>query len=235
MQEKQFLRFNNNRNNEIIFYTRNGQLFRPMCVKTPHIDVVDQTNNCYKDIPVRFANNSKRGFLLNNDIITDSSRIVECSDIHQLVVARNEKQGISRNCNINKVVSISSSAINKLNVFQMHVNKKFEHSALIKEGIDIQPSLNTHEEEVGNFYTDKHNLVRSESGVTGIATYIDDASSTIKSWFISIGLFIKSIVIFGFILSCISLIMLCKVHGCKLPRMPNRLTRQNYERTTEGP
>ena len=69
MQEKQFLRFNNNRNNEIIFYTRNGQLFRPMCVKTPHIDVVDQTNNCYKDIPVRFANKSKRGFLLNNDII----------------------------------------------------------------------------------------------------------------------------------------------------------------------
>ena len=160
MQEKQFLRFNNNRNNEIIFYTRNGQLFRPMCVKTPHIDVVDQTNNCYKDIPVRFANNSKRGFLLNNDIITDSSRIVECSDIHQLVVARNEKQGISRNCNINKVVSITSSAINKLNVFQMYVNKKFEHSALIEEGIDIQ-SLNTHEEEVGNFYTDKHNLVRS--------------------------------------------------------------------------
>ena len=58
------------------------------------------------------------------------------------------------------MVSITSSAINKLNVFQMYVNKKFEHSALIEEGIDIQ-SLNTHEEEVGNFYTDKHNLVRS--------------------------------------------------------------------------
>ena len=28
--------------------------------------------------------------------------------------------------------------------------------------------------------------------------------------------------------------MLCKVRGCKLPRMPSRLTRQNYERTTEG-
>ena len=71
------IRFNDNRNNEIIFYTRDGQLFRPMCVKTPYVDVVDQTNNCYKDIPVRFANNSKRGFLLSNDIITDSSRIVE--------------------------------------------------------------------------------------------------------------------------------------------------------------
>ena len=122
---------------------------------------------------------------------------------------------------------MTASAVNKLNIFEMAYRRKFEHSPLIQEGVDLQPTTTDNEITIGNIFSDKHNLVRSKYGATSIAKIINETTESVKAWFISIGIMIKTIILLGFIFSCISLFLICKGRRCTLLR--NRGPKSNSQ------
>jgi hypothetical protein len=215
LQEDKFMKFKDTDNNEIILYTKNGQIFQPPCISTYKVTIPLSSKFCYDGIPVQLntiSNESTTGFLINDGIIREHSKIVDCASISKLQILPDKTNAISRVGNEYKVVSISSLHIKKLNIFRLKSMPDIKHAEIIKEGADILNQVRNLiqvEESEGRVYVDKSSYENSISG-------LNDSSAllvTARNWIISFGIFTKLIIIFALSFSILSLILICKFKG----------------------
>ena len=177
--------------------------------------------NYYNGVPVIFNNISQSGFLINDGIIRESSRAVECTATSKLLILPNQVMAISRQANNYAVVEVSKLNLDKLHLFQLGQQRSYDHSSLVMEGVDFMSQmvqLTQVEELEGNYFVDKSSLIKTESGVSHILNTLESTAGSFKAWIISIAVFIKLIVISSFVISIVAIAIVCRLRGlCLCP------------------
>jgi len=122
----------------VIVYNRNGDLIVPNCLNLNEVEVLEDTSKCYNDFPVRLTLNNKSviGFLTEDNIIQEYSKIVECDTANKSLYFP------TLNMRIKKIGSrtFKKYEVNrktKLNYKQKNFAKlNFHHSSLVVNGVD---------------------------------------------------------------------------------------------------
>jgi hypothetical protein len=72
----------NNLDNDLVIYVRNNLVYAPKCVVIKYIQVITESNFCFKDIPILFLKDNKTasGFLTSNRIIKLTSENITCNN-----------------------------------------------------------------------------------------------------------------------------------------------------------
>ena len=81
--DDEFFVFNDFNSNEGILYSDEGQNFIPLCIAFHKIDVIEETTNCYRDIPVLLKNQDNdtiKAFLTQERILRTTSKVVPCKN-----------------------------------------------------------------------------------------------------------------------------------------------------------
>jgi hypothetical protein len=119
-----------NLENELIIYVRNNLVYAPKCVIVTSIEVIADSNLCFKDIPIRFLKDNKTtlGFLTTNRIIKLTSNNITCSGLQSIVFLSNS---LALEYTNNKVKLIDSRKdLNPLVQLKIHTlgDPNFHHS-----------------------------------------------------------------------------------------------------------
>jgi len=96
--EDRFLITEDYNKNEIIFYANHGNVYRPRCATIKSVEVLNNTNTCYNDLPVSFRYNNATlyGFLNTDGIIRRTSSTVSCDNFYSFIPLKNANQTIVR-------------------------------------------------------------------------------------------------------------------------------------------
>lgn len=122
----------------VILYNRNGDLIVPNCLNLNKVEVLEDTSKCYNDFPVRLTLNNKSviGFLTEDNIIQEYSKIVDCDTANKSLYFP------TLNMRIIKIGSrtFKKYEVNrktKLNYKQKNFAKlNFHHSSLVVNGVN---------------------------------------------------------------------------------------------------
>ena len=86
--DDEFFVFNDFNTNEGILYSDEGQNFIPLCIAFHKIDAIEETTNCYRDIPVLLKNQDNdtiKAFLTQERILRTTSKVVPCKNNYKHV------------------------------------------------------------------------------------------------------------------------------------------------------
>ena len=85
-QEDQYLIMKDRNQNKVVYSTSHGVVFVPKCVNVKEIDVLENQDKCYFDVPVTFEleKQNHTGFLNDLGIIRKVGKTVDCEDFHSL-------------------------------------------------------------------------------------------------------------------------------------------------------
>jgi hypothetical protein len=138
--DDEFFTFVDYNGNEAILYTDDGKIYIPKCFDVAEVDIIDKTNNCYKDFAVKFEhkNQTMSGFLTCEGIIKETSKLVGCTNLKKTLFLKDTNRVIDK---VGNQVSIAdASNYVKLEFGLDHVNvsrMNFEHDLDIITGIDV--------------------------------------------------------------------------------------------------
>ena len=129
----------NNIDNELIVYVRNNIMYTPKCFIIKDIEVISESNLCFKDIPIKFTKDNKIifGFLTSNRIIRLTSENITCNGLQSIIFLSNN-MALEYIDNKVKLVDTRKST-SQISHLKMHnINEpNFQHSSLITDGLDI--------------------------------------------------------------------------------------------------
>jgi len=126
--------------NPMILYSTGQNVYIPTCQIINEIVLIEQTENCYNDIPIKFLfnNQTRYGYLTSNLIIKDTSSIKLCNLINELIILPKSKRIIERIHNKINVITQTNENILKLTLTAIDTNTiNFKHNPQIANGIDI--------------------------------------------------------------------------------------------------
>ena len=126
--------------NQLIIYSTGQNIYIPTCQPIKEIKLIEQTQNCYNDQPIKFTfnNQTRVGYLTSNLIIKDTSYIKLCNLINDLIILPNSNRIIERQNNKIKVISQTNENILKITLTAIDTGKiNFKHNPQIAIGIDI--------------------------------------------------------------------------------------------------
>jgi len=97
--DDEFFTFYNFAGEEAILWSDQGKIFVPSCINTEEIDVIEETEKCYKDFPVKIKVNNKtvNAFLTNEKIIKVTSKICSCKNNYQTIHLYNSHRLLVKN------------------------------------------------------------------------------------------------------------------------------------------
>jgi hypothetical protein len=129
----------NNLDNDLVIYVKNNIVYTPKCAIINEIEIITETNFCFKEIPIKFVkeNRTIMGFLNANKIITLSSENIMCNGLQSVIFLSNN---IALEYIDNKVIITDSRKLsNKFTNIQIHKldEPNFQHSPSITDGLDI--------------------------------------------------------------------------------------------------
>jgi hypothetical protein len=125
----------------MIIYSTGQNVYFPTCIPIQKITLIEQTGNCYKDLPIKFdfINQTKYGYLTSNLIIKDTSYIKLCNLINDYIILPSSKRIIERINNKINILSQSNQNILQLSISSIDIKTiNFRHNPQIAKGIDIQ-------------------------------------------------------------------------------------------------
>ena len=129
------------KNKPMIIYSTGQNVYIPTCIPIQKITLIEQTENCYNDLPIKFdfINHTKYGYLTSNLIIKDTSYLKLCNLINDYIILPLSKRIIERiNYKIN-ILSQSNQNILQLSISSIDIKTiNFRHNPQIAKGIDIQ-------------------------------------------------------------------------------------------------
>ena len=126
--------------NQLIIYSTGQNIYIPTCQPIKEITLIEQTQNCYNDQPIKFTfnNQTRVGYLTSNLIIKDTSYIKLCNLINDLIILPNSNRIIERQNNKINVISQTNENILKITLTAIDTGKiNFKHNPQIAIGIDI--------------------------------------------------------------------------------------------------
>ena len=82
LSEDCFLTIYDSLSNPIIIYSNKNRITIPTCVEVKEIELIEKTEFCYEDFPVKFLIDNKTfsGFLIIDKIIKKNSKHIQCSE-----------------------------------------------------------------------------------------------------------------------------------------------------------
>ena len=129
------------KNKPMIIYSTGQNVYIPTCIPIQKITLIEQTENCYNDLPIQFdfINHTKYGYLTSNLIIKDTSYLKLCNLINDYIILPLSKRIIERINNKVNILSQSNQNILQLSISSIDINTiNFKHNPQIAKGIDIQ-------------------------------------------------------------------------------------------------
>jgi hypothetical protein len=144
--DDEFFEVSNNKGKNAILYIRNGMIFVPECVEVDSIQIIEDSNECFKSIMIKFHAKQveKIGYIDSANIIRDVAKEVSCKENSEVVVAggkwfqRVKNTIVVRDKNEFKWTSISTmkSDIRKINTH--HPSPVLASTSAIADFYEIQ-------------------------------------------------------------------------------------------------
>ena len=126
--------------NQLIINSTVQNIYIPTCQPIKEIKLIEETQNCYNDQPIKFTfnNQTRVGYLTSNLIIKDTSYIKLCNLINDLIILPNSNRIIKRQNNKINVITQTNENILKITLTAIDTGKiNFKHNPQIAIGIDI--------------------------------------------------------------------------------------------------
>ena len=165
----EYVNFRDLHGNSLILYADNGHIYIPHCLNIKEIDIITDTKNCYKDVPIKFRFNNKTffAFLQHDNIIKRHSKLVQCQHVKKLLSIGNSNLVITRTGSKNLVEKSKTIHVEPLNIINTPLyDLNFHHMHELIEGVDvideIQRFLHVPESQ-GDFTVIADNVVNTEN------------------------------------------------------------------------
>lgn len=174
LSENIFLRVTDYKNNDIIIYTTNGQIYVPNCIKIPSVNLIT-LDSCFEDIPLTFILNNKveKGYLTSERVIKIFSRPVKCNGVPKYITLPYlNKTIVSLNQKLDLVDTINVK-FKQFDFYDIKLDKNLSHLELVTKGLDL----------IGQFHNLTYNNVNGEEWL--ILPNDNNTSSTIGSNFLN--------------------------------------------------
>ena len=132
LSENIFLRVTDYKNNDIIIYTTNGQIYVPNCIKIPSVNLIT-LDSCFEDIPLTFILNNKveKGYLTSERVIKIFSRPVKCNGVPKYITLPYlNKTIVSLNQKLDLVDTINVK-FKQFDFYDIKLDKNLSHLELV--------------------------------------------------------------------------------------------------------
>ena len=121
IKDKEFGKFSDLQQKELILYSRNGLIYQPYCESIREIKILNISSVCYEDILIQFNYSSKsnatalvNAFLTKDNIIKDISREIVCDSHTHYIKLKNSNYTIKKYKNSYKLVAHATNLKAKL-------------------------------------------------------------------------------------------------------------------------
>jgi hypothetical protein len=177
---------NDIKGNPLILYATNGFLYIPHCTYISEIDVISNTSNCYKDVPITFSYHNKtwNAFLQKEKIIKRNSKLTYCQTINTILTVGNNFE-IHRNGSSNSLQTQSILHYERINFFKIQTqNLNFHHLHELIEGIDVLDESNKYiqvVEDSGNYVISSDTFKSAENFVVKPVHSLVDAAHALAT------------------------------------------------------
>ena len=183
--DNEFLRIRDANDREVVFYTADHMIFSPDCIPIQDVEIVDQTENCYKDILViiKIGNKTVNAFLNHDKLIRKASELVTCDE--KVSYLNIDEKLVKRTGNKIIITDVSKNfkraSLKFVNTNISYAN--FHHRPEIIEGVDFIDVIDKYTEVKdfnGKFLVLPSNKVTSisieEDRFVSIGNWIKDKS-----------------------------------------------------------
>ena len=156
--DDEFFLFNDFNGNEGILYSDDGRIFIPECMIIEEIEIIEKTEQCYKDIPVQleYKNNTLNLFLTQERIIKSTSKIAPCTNNNQNIYLPLSQRVLLKKDNIVTFVEDNQFIHLKFNLQNTNITTiNFNHDDKIVNSINVvkkMADISEIEEENGVFH-----------------------------------------------------------------------------------
>jgi hypothetical protein len=135
-----FLKIHDINDNPIIIYTSFGNLFVPSCTILGEIQIISNTSRCFEHVPVTFKykNGSINAFLRDYNIISKTSKSIDCESVQPILDLVSNSLQIKRNKTFNIIEAANTEFYEKLNLAHYIFNYNFHHKQEIIDSIDLR-------------------------------------------------------------------------------------------------
>ena len=139
--DDEFFAFSNFMGNEAYLYSNEGQIFVPNCVSYSEIILIDQTKECYRDLPIKIKQSDGsiiNVFLTSSLIIRTTSKLVPCKNNNKNIHLPKSKRIIRIRGNKAVIGDDSQYRRVPINLQQANITElNFKHDDLIISSINI--------------------------------------------------------------------------------------------------
>ena len=138
LSDDRFLTIYDSLSNPIIIYSNKNKITIPTCVEVNEIELIEKTEFCYEDFPIKFmiGNKNFSGFLTIDKIIKKNSKHVQCSEERKTVYLANANSVLVMSNN-RIIIKTANFRKIKLSIKQKNLNVlNFHHSKMVVDGID---------------------------------------------------------------------------------------------------
>jgi hypothetical protein len=167
--------------NEAVLYINDGLAYLPVCTNVSTIQVLNKTNECYRDFAVKYSvgNNEVNGFLRHSNILSQFSDIVNCKSSKRNLVIESSLVRLKRIHKAVTVESFSNQYALKLRIPLLKegsLNEIFKHHQFLVNStgtIDHIEELLASQEKEDIFYV--RSIKNSTSETKGPVKYVERA------------------------------------------------------------
>ena len=138
--DDEFFSFTDINGNEAILYSDMSRVFVPHCIKVEEIEILEETENCYKDFAVRakVKNETINAFLTNDKIIRTTSKVTTCKNHHQLIHLQKSHRVIKMRNNRITIEPDEHYVHLKVNILDANISKiNYHHDDAIINSVEI--------------------------------------------------------------------------------------------------
>jgi hypothetical protein len=137
LSENKYIKLPDYKNNEIILFTANDQIYLPTCVDVNEFEIIN-SDKCYEDVPIKFKLGKEKviGFLTRELIIRIDSRQV-CNNFAKYIELRNSDLTIVYEKTNISLLKTNSLKFNHINFLNINLQQNLTHSSLVLEGINV--------------------------------------------------------------------------------------------------
>ena len=129
-------------NNQVVVYNNFGELRKANCEQIKQIEVIEQTDNCFNDIPVFLTKDNQKitAFLTHNGILRKHSRTINCA-LKLIVATPNAKWRIVKIGNKSKIFNSSQKFASIQLMFNNKNDMDWSHDIKYLEKFDVWQTL----------------------------------------------------------------------------------------------
>jgi hypothetical protein len=137
LTENKYIKLPDYKNNEIILFTANDQIYLPTCIDINEIEII-KSDNCYEDVPVKFklGRDTLVGFLTRELIIRIDSKQT-CNNFAKYIELKTSEVTLKYEKTNISILETNSLKYNNINFLNINLQQNLSHSLLVLDGINV--------------------------------------------------------------------------------------------------